>query len=97
MLIKVLLLLCGVLAVTGIIQYVYYSVNMQSGANRFVFTLGFTVLLAVPLIYHLMMGDAAQLSPFKLILMAYIPVAFFWVRLDLLRKAYAVRDDEELL
>ena len=39
MLIKVLLLLCGVLAVTGIIQYVYYSVNMQSGANRFVFTL----------------------------------------------------------
>ena len=63
MLIKVLLLLCGVLAVTGIIQYVYYSVNMQSGANRFVFTLGFTVLLAVPLIYHLMMGDAAQLTP----------------------------------
>ena len=97
MLIKVLLLLCGVLAVTGIIQYVYYSVNMQSGANRFVFTLGFTVLLAVPLIYHLMMGDAAQLTPFKLILMAYIPVALFWVRLELLRKAYAVRDDEELL
>ena len=97
MLIKVLLLLCGVLAVTGIIQYVYYSVNMQSGANRFVFTLGFTVLLAVPLIYHLMMGDAAQLTPFKLILMAYIPVAFFWVRLELLRKDYAVRDDEELL
>ncbi|MEI3579601.1 MAG: hypothetical protein V8Q30_06330 [Acutalibacteraceae bacterium] len=57
MLIKVLLLLCGVLAVTGVIQYVYYSVNMQAGANRFVFTLGFTVLLAVPLIYHLMMGD----------------------------------------
>ena len=97
MLIKVLLLLCGVMAITGVIQYIYYSVNMQAGANRFAFTLGFTVLLAVPLIYHLMMGDAAQLTPFKLILMAYIPVAFFRVRLDLLRKAYAVRDDEELL
>ena len=83
MLIKVLLLLCGVMAITGVIQYIYYSVNMQAGANRFAFTLGFTVLLAV--------------TPFKLILMAYIPVAFFWVRLDLLRKAYAVRDDEELL
>ena len=44
-----------------------------------------------------MLGDAEQLTPFKLILMAYIPVAFFWVRLELLRKAYAVRDDEELL
>ena len=46
MLIKVLLLLCGVMAITGVIQYIYYSVNMQAGANRFVFTLGFTVLLA---------------------------------------------------
>lgn len=97
MLIKVLLLLCGVMVITGVIQYIYYSVNMQAGANRFAFTLGFTVLLAVPLIYHLMIGDVTQLTPFKLILMAYIPVAFFWVRLDLLRKAYAVRDDEELL
>ena len=97
MLIKVLLLLCGVLAVTGVIQYVYYSVNMQSGANRFAFTLGFTVLLAVPLIYHLLVGDAFQLTPFKLILMAYVPVAFFWLRLDLMRKAYAVQDDEDLL
>ena len=97
MIIKVLLLLCGVMAITGVIQYIYYSVNMQAGANRFVFTLGFTVLLAVPLIYHLMIGEVTQLTPFKLILMAYIPVAFFWVRLDLLRKAYAVRDDEELL
>lgn len=97
MLIKVLLLLCGVMAITGVIQYIYYSVNMQAGANRFVFTLGFTVLLAVPLIYHLMMGDVAQLTPFKLILMAYIPVTFFWIRLEFLRRSQAVHDDEELL
>ena len=96
MLIKVLLLLCGVLAITGVIQYIYYSVNMQAGANRFALTLGFTVLLAVPLIYHLMMGDAAQLTPFKLILMAYIPVTFFWIRLEFLRRSQAVHDDEEL-
>ena len=44
MLIKVLLLLCGVMAITGVIQYIYYSVNMQAGANRFVFTLGFTAV-----------------------------------------------------
>ena len=97
MLIKVLLLLCGALAVTGVIQYVYYSVNMQSGANRFAFTLGFTILLAVPLIYHLFVGDASQLTPFKLILMAYIPVTFFWMRLELLRRLPNIRDDDELL
>ena len=97
MLIKVLLLLCGVLVVTGVVQYVYYSVNMQSGSNRFALTLGFTVLLAVPLIYHVFAGDAMQLTPFKLLLMAYVPVAFFWFRLDLMRKAYAVRDDDDLI
>lgn len=97
MLIKLLLLMSVVLAVTGMVLYVYYSVNMQAGVNRFAFTLAFTALLSVPLIYHLIVGDAEQLTPFKLILMAYIPVAFFWVRLELLRKAYAVRDDEELL
>ena len=97
MLIKVLLLLSGVLAVTGMIQYVYYSVNMQLGANRFAFTLGFTIMLAVPLIYHLFMGDVFQLTPFKVVLMAYIPVAFFWLRLELLRRLPNIRDDDELL
>ena len=43
-----------------------------------------------------MMGDAAQLTPFKLILMAYIPVTFFWIRLEFLRRSQAVHDDEEL-
>ena len=93
MLIKLLLLISVVLAVTGMVLYVYYSVN----ANRFAFTLAFTALLAVPLIYHLIVGDAEQLTPFKLILMAYIPVTFFWYRLDLLRKTKEVQDDEELL
>ena len=97
MLIKLLLLISVVLAVTGMVLYVYYSVNMQTGANRFAFTLAFTALLAVPLIYHLIVGDAEQLTPFKLILMAYIPVTFFWFRLDLLRKTKEVQDDEELL
>ena len=64
--------------------------------GEYVFTLGFTVLLAVPLIYHLMMGDVTQLTPFKLILMAYIPVTFFWIRLEFLRRSQAVHDDEEL-
>ena len=37
MLLKIILLLGLALVVTGLIQYVYFCVNMQLGANRFAF------------------------------------------------------------
>ena len=97
MLLKIILLLGLALAVTGLIQYVYFCVNMQLGANRFAFSLGLTALLAVPLLYHLLNGDLFRLDAWRVLLITYLPVAFLWFRLDLLKRTAAVQDDEDLL
>ena len=97
MLLKIILLLGLALVVTGLIQYVYFFVNMQLGANRFAFSLGLTALLAVPLLYHLFNGDLFRLDAWRVLLITYLPVAFLWFRLDLLKRTAAVQDDEDLL
>ncbi|MBS4785798.1 MAG: hypothetical protein KH009_06780 [Clostridiales bacterium] len=97
MLFKALLLLGAALAATAVISYVYFAVNMQAGDKRFGFTLLFTGLLSVPLVYHLVVGDYLTVLSYKTLLMLYIPAIFLWSRVDLLKRARTLVDDEDLL
>ena len=97
MIFKALLLLGVVLAVTAIITYGRFAVHMQAGANRFVFTLGFTLVLSIPLLYHLFLGDYLDVISYKTLLILYVPVAFLWYRIEVLKHAKHLVDAEDLL